>query len=103
MARHLKPKEVSTVKKIMQNKYSVYIPKSVRKSFLKIPSPWVDRIKKVIDILEINPYLGEKMHGELSDRRKIRIWPYRIIYRINEKKSIIEIFEIKHRGNVSYD
>lgn len=87
----------------MAGKYFIYIPKDVRKSLLKIPSPWIDRIKKAIDRLELNPFLGEKMHGELSYKRKIVIWPYRIIYYVEEQKSIIGILEIEHRGNVSYD
>jgi len=70
----------------MQNKYFVYIPKKPRKSVIKIPQPWQKRILDVLTALETNPFLGEKMHADMADRRKIVIWPYRIIYRIKEKE-----------------
>ena len=87
----------------MQNKYFVYIPNGERKSVKKIPQPWQKRIVDVLTVLETNPYLGEKMEGEYSDKRKIRIWPYRIVYGIFEEKSYIVVYEIRHRGNTSYD
>ena len=38
----------------MSGKHTIYIPKNVRKCLLKIPSPWIDRMKKAIDELETN-------------------------------------------------
>lgn len=87
----------------MPNRYQLYVPKSVLKSLAKIPLPWHLRIKQAIDNLEYNPYAGEKMSGDMKDKRKIKIWPYRIIYKIDEVKNIIIICEAEHRGNVSYD
>lgn len=87
----------------MAARYFVYVSKSIRKSLLYIPSPWLERIEKVINMLEVEPFYGKKMTGQLADCRKIRIWPYRIIYRISEKEGLIKILEIEHRGNVSYD
>jgi len=86
----------------MQNKYFVYIPKKPRKSVIKIPQPWQKRILDVLTALETNPFLGEKMHADMADRRKIVIWLYRIIYRIKEKEGIIEVLEIDHRQNMPY-
>lgn len=80
--------------------FEVYIPKSVFKSLRKIPIPWRHRILEAIDSLKVNPYLGEKLWGELENRRKIRIWPYRIIYKIDEAKKLIVIVEAKHRQGV---
>jgi len=87
----------------MQDKYYVYIPKKPQKSLDKIPQPWHKRIFIALKMLETNLYLGEKMHGDMSNERKIVIWPYRIIYRVNEQKSAVEVLEINHRGNTSYD
>jgi mRNA-degrading endonuclease RelE of RelBE toxin-antitoxin system len=53
--------------------------------------------------LETNQYLGVNMQGKYSNKRKITIWPYRIIYLINEGKNVVEIFEIERRGSISYD
>jgi len=82
--------------------YRIDVPKSAKKSLAKIPLPWCLRIKQAIDRLEYEPYLGDKMQGKYSDRRKIRVWPYRIIYLVREDSKIIRIMEIKHRGSVSY-
>ncbi|MDO8582045.1 MAG: type II toxin-antitoxin system RelE/ParE family toxin [bacterium] len=68
----------------------------------KIPLPWHFRIKQAIDHLESSPYIGEKMRSDMKDKRKITIWPYRIVYKIDEKKHFIVICEADHRGNVSY-
>ncbi len=87
----------------MNNEYFIYLPKSALRSMEKIPLPWQFRIEKAIDSLQFNPYYGEKMSGDFSDMRKIRVWPYRIIYKINKNKKTIFIFEVARRGSVSYD
>lgn len=87
----------------MTGGYYIHIPKLALKSMAKIPLPWRDRIKRVIDELPADPYLGEKMSGELCDCRKIRVWPYRIVYRLDKKAKIIIVLEVNHRGNMSYD
>lgn len=86
----------------MAARYFVYVPKSVLKSMAKIPLPWQHRIEKAIDAIQLNPRCGEKMSGNLSDKWKIRVWPYRIIYKIDEKKKAVFIFEAAHRGNMFY-
>lgn len=87
----------------MESRYYIYVPKSVIKSMRKIPLQWVGRIKRAIDGLELDPNLGDKMSGDRKDKRKIRVWPYRIIYRVNESTRLIEIVEVERKGNMSYD
>ena len=82
--------------------YFVYVSKSIRKSLLRIPSPWSERIENAINALKIDPFYGEKMTGKLKDKRKIRIWPYRIIYKVEKQTKIIKIMEAGHRGEMSY-
>jgi len=86
----------------MKGKYLIYLPNSVKKSVKKIPQPWQKRVLDILTILERNPLIGEKMQGQLSDKRKIKIWPYRIIYKIDDRKKIIIVVEVRHRGNASY-
>jgi len=83
--------------------YYIHVPKSPKKSLAKIPLPWQFRIKQAIDRLELEPYLGDKMQGKYSDKRKIAVWPYRVIYRIKEDIKLIEVLEIEPRGHTSYD
>jgi len=87
----------------MNEKYFIYVSNKVKKSIKKIPRLWQERILSVLTALETNPFLGEKMNGDMAHCRKIRIWPYRIIYQINQKENYIAILEVKHRGSVSYD
>lgn len=87
----------------MENKFSVFVPRSVRKLISRIPMPWRDRIFNNIELLQFDPFLGGKMVGKLKDKRKIRIWPYRIIYKINKSAKTIIIVEVGHRGSISYD
>ena len=69
----------------MEGSFVVYVPKSVRRDLLKIPLPWRMRMVKAIDSLATNPWAGEKMLGKMAARRKLRVWPYRLLYRIEEK------------------
>lgn len=87
----------------MPEKYYIDIPKSVLKRMGKIPLPWSFRINRTIDSLQLNPYLGEKMGGDMAPRRKLKVWPYRIMYVIDEKIKSIRIVEVEHRGHTSYD
>lgn len=86
----------------MTKRYFVYISKSIRKSLLRVPSPWLERIEQAMDVLCIDPYIGEKMSGRLANCRKIRIWPYRIIYKLDKDNKAVEIMEVGHRGSMSY-
>jgi mRNA-degrading endonuclease RelE of RelBE toxin-antitoxin system len=83
--------------------YYVYIPNNVKKIVKKIPNDWRLKIMEKLRELETNQYLGVHMQGKYSNKRKITIWPYRIIYLINEGKNLVEIFEIERRGSISYD
>jgi mRNA-degrading endonuclease RelE of RelBE toxin-antitoxin system len=84
------------------NRYQIFIRNKAKKSLLKIPLFWREKIEKAIDLLEEDPFYGEKMWGRLKEQRKIRIWPYRIIYRIYKDQKIIYIERIDHRGSIGY-
>lgn len=86
----------------MAKGYFVYISKSIRKSLLRVPSPWLQRVESVIDTLCYDPWIGEKMSGKLSNCRKIRVWPYRIIYKLDKENRKVEIVEVGHRVSMSY-
>lgn len=84
----------------MFKQFEIITPKSVVKELSKIPLPWREKILDAMSILKNNPLMGEKMMGKLSDKRKIRIWPYRIIYRIDNKNKQILITDVGHRQGV---
>ena len=83
--------------------YYIYIPNQIKRAVKKFPRSIQERIEEALTLLETNPYLGLKMHGERDEQRKIKVSNYRIIYQVIESKIVIEILEIESRGNTSYD
>ena len=49
--------------------------------------------------LETNPLIGKKLTGKLDGQYSLRIWPYRIVYFINQRKDVI-ITDIGHRKDI---
>lgn len=80
--------------------YAIKIREKAEKDLLKIPLPWQERIRDAIDVLELDPFYGEKMWGEFANCRKIKVWPYRIIYEIKKKERIIYICRLDNRSHV---
>lgn len=80
-------------------KYRIIVSKEAEKNLVRIPKNYADRIRDKIIALSQDPYIGKKLDGQLSDRYSLRIWPYRIIYKVLKQKLIIEVIEIKHRQN----
>lgn len=80
--------------------FKVSVPKKEERVLKKIPEPWRKRIVLTLKELEKNPFLGAKMWGQLEGKRKIRVWPYRIIYSLDQERKIVSILEIGHRGNL---
>lgn len=76
------------------------LPEKIRKRARKFPLRVEERISQAYRLLKQNPLLGEKLHGELVDYYKLRIGDYRIIYRFDAKKSLVEIVKIEHRQGV---
>jgi addiction module RelE/StbE family toxin len=56
------------------------------------------RLIKQIKKLEQDPQAGKPLSHQLKGYRTLRVAPYRIIYRIEQDKIIINCFE--HRENV---
>lgn len=77
--------------------FQVLITPQAGKQFKHLPRSGQIKIKKKLISLESNPLSGKKLSGELSELRSLRVWPYRIIYYINQKKQKIFITSIIHR------
>lgn len=70
------------------------------KQYKRLPISEQNKIHKKLIGLQQNPYEGKKLAGELEGIRSLRVWPYRILYEINEEKKRIEIHKIAHRQGV---
>jgi len=57
-------------------------------------------LDSAIRALEINPYAGKPLKGELAGKWSLRVGDYRIIYVIDEKQKIVILYNAKHRKAV---
>ena len=80
--------------------YKIVLKKSVEKQLYKLPKKDVEKIINTIDKLKINPRPYTVIKLKNTDKFRIRVGNYRIIYSIFDNKLIIEIIKIAHRKNV---
>lgn len=73
------------------------IRKKVQKNLRKIDRRYKERVLIALVKLRSEPYLGKPLLGDLEGCFSLRIWPYRIIYRVYENKLIVYVIEIAHR------
>ena len=78
-------------------KYQVILRKKVQKNLKRIDKRYRERILVALVELGKNPYLGKPLKGDLEGKFSLRIWPYRIIYQVYEKKLVVCIISIAHR------
>ncbi|MBN2592189.1 MAG: type II toxin-antitoxin system RelE/ParE family toxin [Sedimentisphaerales bacterium] len=81
-------------------KYRITIKKSAVKELEALPKKDLQRIIKHIQSLSENPrhYGSQKLSGKQQYR--IRQGDYRIVYSIEDKESLIDIFKIGHRREI---
>jgi len=82
--------------------YVVIFLHEFTKRFRRLPNSMKVRVRQRIVELSENPYLGIRLVGELSGYWKERIGKYRIIYRIDDAKKTVVMYDIDLRKRV-YD
>lgn len=70
------------------------------KQYERLPKSEKAKIRKKLYALEQSPYSGKKLMGELKGIYSLKVWPYRILYEINEVEKRIEVYKIAHRQGV---
>lgn len=58
------------------------------------------RIVAALDCLEIDPFVGKALKGELKGRYSYRAGSYRIIYCIRRQKLLVLVIDIGHRRGI---
>lgn len=76
-----------------------YTPESARLIF-KLPPEIKRLVRSSIDALLTKPTAGTELMGELDAYRSFRARRYRIIYRLDEDESYLEIYHVGHRRDV---
>jgi len=78
--------------------YKVIIPHRLQRRIRRLPGDVLIRLKRIISEISKNPFMGKKLKGRYQDKYSVRLWPYRIIYKIQKEELIVEVIEIEHRG-----
>jgi len=81
-------------------KYQLRLKPSAKKELEKIPKKDKERIYILLLNLSKNPYLGKKLEGKLFSYYSVRLWPYRIIYKIFKKELLVIVIKIGHRKKI---
>lgn len=76
------------------------VQKKVQKHLLRLPLNIHERLVRALSLIQMNPIIGTKLHGELRDTYKFRVGDYRIVYKLNKQNSIVEVVKIEHRQGV---
>ena len=79
---------------------SVVVEKHARKRLLKLPLSIHKRIIRALEIIQENPLIGVKLHGELEKYYKYRVGDYRIVYYFDSKESTVTVVKVEHRQGV---
>ena len=83
----------------MSNLSARYTPESAR-LISKLPPEIKRLVRSSVDRLLSEPTVGTELTGELDGYLSYRVRRYRIIYRVNENESYIEIYHVGHRRDV---
>lgn len=78
-------------------KYRVELSKRAKKDLDNIDKRFKLRIKFALECLSESPFLGKALEGEYKGSYSYRVWPYRIIYKVNKTEVIITVVKVGHR------
>lgn len=80
--------------------YRIIVERDARKELRKIPEDYRVRIDTTIKSLADNPFAGKPLRGEYKGYFTLRVWPYRIIYRVEKDRVLIYVVAIGCRQGV---
>ncbi len=84
----------------MTIKYKIILPRKVQKDLKSFNDKYKRKILLSLKSLGQNPYLGKKLAGELKDKRSLRVWPYRIVYKIIKNDLVVLVIKIGQREGI---
>ncbi|MCG2690056.1 type II toxin-antitoxin system RelE/ParE family toxin [Candidatus Parcubacteria bacterium] len=85
-----------------EKQFKIRFSSKARHSLKRIPQEWQKRIEEAIVSLQKSPFYGKKMWGKFQKKRRLKLWPYRIVYEVNEKNCLIYVLSIAQRGSIGY-
>lgn len=76
-----------------------YTPEAAR--LIKHLPPELKRlVRGAIDSLCTDPHIGHELLGDLTGYRSYRVRRYRVIYRVDEHESFLDVYHFGHRRDV---
>ena len=81
-------------------KYQISLANNARRSLKKIKGAEKNKILVALEALKSEPRLGSKMLGSFEGCYRLRVWPYRIIYEVYNKKLIVLVIAIGQREGI---
>ena len=83
----------------MSKFFARYTPECSR-LIAKLPPDIKRLVRSTIDALLTKYEMSTELTGELDGYRSYRVRRYRIIYRVNEDESCLEVYHVGHRRDV---
>lgn len=77
--------------------YAIRVEPSARKELARIPKPDRRRVVEAIDRLGENPHAGRALKGNHQGLRRIRVGAWRVLYKVDDKASVVSILRAAHR------
>lgn len=76
-----------------------FTPESSR-LIAKLPPEVKKLVRSAVDDLRQDPYAGSELAGEFTGYRSLKVRRYRVIYRLSDDESSLEIYHVGHRRDV---
>jgi len=85
----------------MMYQITITITRKVEKELERLPKHFQSQIQTAINNLKFNPMptSSKKLSG-YTNRYRLRVYKYRIIYEVDSVEKIIDITKVGHRGDV---
>ena len=80
--------------------FRIIVKPDARKNLKKIPAEHRKRIYHTLMEIGKNPFAAKKLHGKYRRHYVVRVWPYRIVYKILQSESLIDVIHISHRQGI---
>ncbi len=80
--------------------YRLIYSETSRNLIRKLHPDQKSAIRASIKSLVEKPYSGKRLERELSGYYSVRVNRYRVIYQVNEKQRLIEIYYVGHRKDI---
>ncbi len=80
--------------------FTVVITPTAEKKFNRLPKNIRTRVLKALEKLRSSPKIGKPLMGEYQGFFTLRVWPYRVIYKIIRKQLVVEVVDVGHRQGI---